>query len=204
MFEKDRLHECLARIGICEPGQIFDELSAAYGSEGRHYHDRSHVSECLGHFDQHRQLARQPDEIELAIWFHDAIYDSTKPDNEERSAIWAEEYLSGQAVETNAVSRISEIIRATKTHNSTSHDCALMLDIDLGILGTDEAVFERYDQAIRLEYHWVPEERYFAGRVAVLKGFLERPRIYETDHFYTKYEQRARTNLRRKIRELAA
>ena len=203
MFEKDRLHECLRRIGIREPGPIFDQLSAAYGSDDRHYHDQSHVSECLTHFDQHRALASQPDEIEIAIWFHDAIYDSTKPDNEERSAVWAEEFLSEHSVQPDSVSRISELIHATKTHRSTSEDCALMLDIDLGILGTREEVFERYDQAIRLEYHWVPEEQYFAGRVGVLESFLERPQIYGTDYFFANYEQQARMNLKRKIEELS-
>jgi len=203
MFIITALSESLSAFGISECDAIFAALKDAYGGQDRHYHDESHVSECLGHLSSTSHLAVQRQEIEVAIWFHDAIYDSTKADNEERSADWAREYLSGEGVSENTIERIYNMIIATKTHKANTDDEELLLDIDLGILGTSASTFEQYDQAIRKEYHWVPAEQYSAGRVDVLRSFLDRPRIYQTAHFHDALEDSARSNLARKIDELA-
>ena len=95
------------------------------------------------------------------------------------------------------------MILCTKTHVPSADDCRLMLDIDLGILGTPPDVFESYDQAIRREYHWVPEPDYRKGRATVLASFLNRDAIYRTSAFVEQHEKQARSNLERKINELS-
>ena len=77
-----------------------------------------------------------------------------------------------------------------------------LVDIDLGILGQDAEQFAAYDQAIRREYHWVPEPQYRSGRAAVLRGFLARPNIYHTPTFRQRYEHQARCNLGAALRQL--
>jgi len=202
MFTAKQLNRALTELGIDNSGAIFDELASAYRSGDRHYHNDTHVTECLVHFERHRSLAEKPAEIEVAIWFHDAIYDTTKGDNEELSAQWAQRYLLEHDVDPAVVARIFDMIIATKTHEVTTQDSALLLDIDLGILGTAPAVFEAYDQAIRQEYHWVPLEQYRPARAGILRTFLDRPAIYQTDVFHAALEEPARTNLRAKISEL--
>lgn len=203
MFTEIALSDSLAEYGISNCSDIFLKLQDAYGDPGRHYHDRSHVAECLGHLSACKGIANRPREIEVAIWFHDAIYDTTKGDNEERSADWAKIYLDAQNVPNDAIGRIYDMIVATKSHTPKTDDEALLIDIDLGILGTSPQVFELYDEAIRREYHWVPIEQYVAGRVNVLQSFLDRSKIYHTDRFSDQLEAPARENLSRKISELS-
>jgi predicted metal-dependent HD superfamily phosphohydrolase len=203
MFEKQNLHQSLAVLGVIDPGDIFFELAESYEASTRHYHSDRHVSECLKHFSNYRDQAEKPAEIEIAIWFHDAIYDTTKSDNEEQSADWAKRYLTQKAVNPLAVDRIEKMIIATKTHQSESEDSALMVDIDLGILGASADVFEEYDAAIRREFHWVPTVQYCIGRSQVLSSFLKREAIYQTPAMFDLYEVQARENLSRKIKELA-
>jgi predicted metal-dependent HD superfamily phosphohydrolase len=123
----------------------------------RHYHTRQHLDECLTQFHDYRGLAKRPEEIEIAIWFHDAIYDTYRSDNEKKSALWAGEYLASAGVNRNTVKRVTNMILATKTHETNDPDSALMVGINLAILDAPPNVFERYDRAIRLEYAWVPE-----------------------------------------------
>ncbi len=204
LFTQENLRRSLAGLGITPGEDIFKQLRRAYAEGGRHYHTDKHVSECLAHFQNFRHLGNRPAEIEIALWFHDAIYDTHRSDNEEKSAEWAQIYLASEGADAEAVDRIVEMIHATKTHHARLGDAALMLDVDLGILGASRSAFEAYDHAIRLEYGWVPEEQYRHRRAQVLKTFLDRESIYKTREFRDQYEGQARENLARKFQELSA
>ena len=202
MFNKQNLEHSLAKLGIHDAGDIFSQLAAVYGDSTRFYHTDKHVSECLKQFVVYREQAKHPAEIEVAIWFHDAIYDTTKSDNEEQSADWAKRYLIDASASPDSIVRIVEMIVATKTHQSQTADSALLVDIDLGILGATTDAFEAYDAAIRKEFHWVPTVQYCTGRAQVLSSFLARESIYQTQAIRDLYEAQARKNLSRKIKEL--
>ncbi len=204
LFHRNRLVSALRQVGVVPRHDIFSELAEAYSERSRYYHDGCHVSECLKILDAYHRLAHRPHEIEIAIWFHDAVYDTTRGDNEEKSAEWAQRYLCQENAPADGISRIVEMIRATKTHLAESTDVALMLDIDLAILGAETAVFEAYDRAIRKEYGWVPEAQYRQARAAVLKGFLDRRTIFKTVELQRAYEVQARKNLLTKLHELDA
>ena len=176
-------------------GDLFGQLRRAYGEPHRYYHTDRHIAECLQLLNRFAHVAERPDEIAVAIWFHDAVYDTKRSDNEQRSAEWAHCYLSAAAIDADCVSRVCDMIVATKDHESSSLDGCLMLDIDLGIFGAEREVFDGYDQAIRQEYLWVPEAQYRAARSQRLRCFLDLPRIFQTDEFHGRYESRARENL---------
>lgn len=180
--------------GLC------DALLNAYAEPHRKYHSIQHLSECLRGFDAVRNLAERPAEIELALWFHDAIYDVKRSDNEEQSANWATRELEAASVPQNVVARINALVMVTRhTGVPADNDQQLLVDIDLSILGAPMERFAEYETQIRDEYAFVPGFLFRRKRKQILKSFAERSRIYGTDHFHAALEQRARENLARAI-----
>jgi predicted metal-dependent HD superfamily phosphohydrolase len=181
----------------------FEKIVRHYDEPHRRYHNQKHIAHCLAEFRSARQLTENSAEVELALWLHDVIYDPRRGDNEEQSAEFARalcrEAQPGELVER----RVVDLVLATK-HNATpvNADARLVVDIDLAILGQDEERFWRYEREIREEYAFVPEEVFRAKRAEILEKFLERERIYATDFFFGKYEERARENLRKSIAAL--
>jgi len=147
--------------------------------------------------------AEQPADIELALWFHDAIYDVQGHDNEARSAHWAVQALVAGGVDAARCQRVHDLIMATcHTALPASPDQALLVDIDLAILGAPAARFAEYTRQISAEYAWVPPQVYAVKRRAVLQGFLDREQIYTTPVVAQRLAQRARANLARAISSL--
>jgi predicted metal-dependent HD superfamily phosphohydrolase len=180
---------------------MVDRLMLAYSEDHRFYHNMKHILSCHYAITSFAHLATYPDEIYIALWFHDAIYDPDSGVNEERSAEWLEQELAGVAPE-DSIERMANMIRATNGHDgSYDFDTHLMLDIDLGILGSRPHEFDTFDQNIRKEYQWVPLEDYNFLRARVLQGFLDRDKIYHTEPYMFR-ETRARENLQRRIKEL--
>jgi len=204
MFYQAHLTHSLTQIGAQPPFFIFDKLKRVYTEPGRYYHTDKHIADCLTLFQALRHQANHTAEVAIALWFHDAIFDTRRQDNEEQSAEWASNFLKAAKVKQASIDRIAQLIMVTKTHNPHDADTALMTDIDLSILGEQPHLFEQYDADIRREYSWVPEQQFRQGRVQVLKGFLERENIYTTASFSGQYEEQARTNLRRKIEQLSS
>ena len=192
-------------FGVSAPTDgTFDELVTAYGDGQRHYHTFDHVLDCLRILDRFEHLASRPHEIEAAIWFHDAVYDTKREDNEEVSADWAASTLRNCGASPDAVGRVRGMILATcHGGESSSSDEALALDIDLSILGRDQDEFDRYREQIRREFDWVPAKAFQSGRAKVLTGFLDRDCIFRTDELRARYEEAARENLATALKELA-
>jgi predicted metal-dependent HD superfamily phosphohydrolase len=178
-------------------------LTAAYAEGHRHYHNQRHIAECLREFDAARHLTGQAEAVELALWFHDAVYDTRAGDNEERSAALAKECLDEAGISGSISNAVVEFVMATKTHESSGNaDAAVMIDIDLSILGQTEERFLEYEAQIRKEYAWVPGLIFDPKRAGILEGFLRRERIYKTEWFYDKYEEKARRNIQMSIGRL--
>ena len=202
----DRWLALVARVLESEtPGHdagraVFDDLYARYTAADRRYHDIHHIDNCLQLFDSVRALASRPDAIELAIWFHDAIYDSHKSDNEASSASLADCALMQLGVQRATRQFVCDLILATQ-HNAppVDPDAALLVDIDLSILGQSASMFDAYEAGVRFEYAWAADSAFRAGRSKVLQSFLDRPRIYTTDYFSDAFETAARQNLRRSL-----
>lgn len=182
---------------------VYQELLSLYSEPHRHYHSLRHIADCLNEFDAARHVAQQPIAVELSIWFHDAIYDTRAPDNEEKSAALANRRISEAGGRRDLNESVSALVMATKKHDSSLHpDAPLLVDIDLSILGKSEQRFWEYEAQIRREYDWVPEETFAAKREEILVGFLLRERIYATDEFYGRYEKQARANIQVSVQKL--
>lgn len=196
-----------AALALAPPIGLRERLEAAWGEPRRRYHDASHLGECLALLRRWQGAAERPAEVALALWFHDAVYDPRAADNEARSAAWARSDLTAAGAPADVARRVAGLVMATRHDAATpdaGRDAALLLDIDLAVLGSPPARFDRYDRDVRLEYAQVPEAAYRHGRAAVLRGFLARPRIYRLDACAALLEAPARANLDGAIARLEA
>jgi predicted metal-dependent HD superfamily phosphohydrolase len=192
-----------AAAGCDAERSIYEQVLRSWRSRGRRYHTLAHLEACLREFDAARGLAQFPAEVEFALWFHDAAYTTWLTDNEMRSAELAARTLSACRLDAAAVERICAGIRATQHAATRLHgDPALIVDVDLSILGQPAAVYDQFEVDVRREYWWVPKRRFRIARSTVLQSFLKRPAIYHCQHFRERYEQAAQENLRRAIATL--
>lgn len=203
MTALDHWHAAWSQLGNPPPEGEFERLVAAYGEPGRHHHDRRHLDECFGHMAKVRSRLAHPAEVALALWYHDAVYDPRRSDNEERSAAWAERAIRQAGGPPAAARAVRELILATR-HDSPPEpgDPSFLVDIDLAILGAEPARFDEYEAQIRQEYAWVAEDDFRMSRAEVLRRFASRPSIYATESFRQEFEARARANLARSLGRL--
>ncbi len=184
-------------LGLPQPAPaVFDRLLARYRESHRAYHTAQHLEECLALLDELRSVAHEPAIIELALWYHDAVYWPRRSDNEAASAALARTDLDVVGAPGSLIEAVSAMILAT-THQAAPPpgDTGILIDIDLAILGAEPARFAQYERQIQSEYSWVPEFLFQRRRAAVLAGFLARPEIYQTPLLHTRLEKRARQNL---------
>jgi predicted metal-dependent HD superfamily phosphohydrolase len=189
--------------------QIEAVLKKLHDVPGRYYHVWNHPLAMRTLAERYAHLITDMQSVLAMIAFHDAVYDSGRNDNEERSADLAREMLA-PFVEAARLDFILAGIGATKRHlipdglsPAQWRDIAFLLDADLAILGTSHAEFDAFDAAVRKEYSWVTDEEWRTGRAAVMRSFLQRPRIYLTDEFRDAYEENARRNIARLLASLS-
>lgn len=182
------------------PLGLYEQLLQAYSEPQRHYHTLQHLAECLQLQSESAHLAQRPAEIAIALWFHDAVYDVKAHDNEARSADWAVTALQAAGVSAAVQTRVHALIMVTEhTAAPLEGDAALLVDIDLAILGAAPARFAEYERQIQQEYAWVPEDVFVEKRRAVLQGFVTRAQIYSTAFFHQMLEAPARANLQKAL-----
>lgn len=189
-----------------DPLPPFIDLVKKYSQSHRHYHTMEHVQQCLNEFNSAlSQQFIQPELIQCAIWFHDAVYVLGGSDSEMASAEYAKEVLTTAKVWKQNVNTIAGFILDTKHSRRSSGPYGDMVrDLDLSIFGQKADVFDEYERRVAAE--WVPSEvtpKFFCEqRAEILRGFLAKKRIYSTRYFIWDYERRARANLERSIAQL--
>jgi predicted metal-dependent HD superfamily phosphohydrolase len=193
------------RLGVKSDYPIIDayqDILQRYGEPHRKYHNIGHINHCLAEFETVRHLALDANALELAIWYHDAVYEIQANDNEERSASLASEVMNNFSLPLELIEKVENIIIATK-HSAVpeDYDAKLMLDIDISNIGDGEK-FKEANKLIREEYSSVPDNLFKNGRSGILQSFLDRPGIYLTEFFYNKYEDKAKENILSSIYEL--
>lgn len=178
---------------------------AAYAEPHRHYHDERHLDECLAELDSVHGL--EEGERRLLRWallWHDAIYEPGRRNNEIRSARLAEQELLRCKVPREDAAEVARLIRATERHKVESEDRlgALVVSIDLSVLGSDPQRYREYVADVRLEYAHVPEQLWRTGRTLVLQRLLEADPLFPDRNFRERLEAQARANMEAEIRDL--
>lgn len=183
------------------------KLVARYSEPQRHYHTTKHIWEMLSIFSagEWPLSIEESHAVLLAVWYHDAIYDSKAGDNEEQSAQLAKQDLTAVATPGDQsqmlIINVMRLVRSTATHEPQRVDEQILSDLDLAILGAERKRYREYMVGIRAEYEFVPMEIYIEKRIEILQGFLDRPQIY---YYLTDLEERARVNLNWEITHLVS
>ncbi|WP_373509590.1 hypothetical protein [Thiocapsa sp.] len=187
---------CVLPSSSCHAIVAWRSLEGRYAESHRHYHDKRHLAHCLSEFDLALERIARPDQVEMAIWFHDIINEPGRPDNEALSAELFRD-LAGPGMSASFVGEVVDLILVT-THlqEPIDPDHRILCDIDLSSLGCHWESYLRDTGYLRAEFGGSDQE-YCRSKRAFLESMLRRPRIFVTDFFYDRYERSARENLRK-------
>jgi predicted metal-dependent HD superfamily phosphohydrolase len=193
----------MTKLGLDENKETYHQILEAYSGKERSYHSVSHLQSVLECLDSAANLAENKDEVELALWFHDAVYKPFSSSNEADSANWALDFLQRNGASKEIQNRTFELVMATAHDSSpTTTDEKLIVDIDLSVLGQPKSTYLRFSEGVRKEYLRVPSFLYRRKRKEVLSSFLNREKIYSFATFQKKYEYAARENIAIEIESL--
>jgi predicted metal-dependent HD superfamily phosphohydrolase len=187
--------------------QLWEEILYRYSERHRHYHNLSHIAFLYSLCDQHLDRISNPAVTGFAILYHDIVYDTYRPDNEEQSAALAESHLKQLNLNGRIIENIKTFIIATRDHKvpqgySLKNDLGLFLDFDIAILGAEAETYKAYSEKIRQEYLKYPDNIYKAGRKQALQKVLESEKIFITDDFIETMEETARRNINTEVGQL--
>ncbi|MEU3407268.1 hypothetical protein ABZ766_25455 [Streptomyces sp. NPDC006670] len=193
-----------------DPAPYADRLLAAWAEPQRRYHTTAHLADVLARVDVLAPHAADPTAVELAAWFHDAVYRPDRSENEERSAALAERALPELGVGPARTAEVARLVRLTVTHDPAPGDTngEALCDADLAVLAGDPGdpanpdAYAAYAAAVRAEYAFVPDEAFRTGRAAVLRQLLDLPRLFRTPYGAAHWEAPARRNLAAELAEL--
>jgi len=184
--------------------KLYSELVKHYSEKRRFYHNLDHLNSLLQQILPLADLIKDLDMVLFAVYYHDVVYRVLRKDNEEKSALFAEKRLNTLNVKTNRIALCNKHILATKTHQiSDDSDTNFFTDADLAVLGQDWSAYKIYAEGVRKEYWIYPDIIYKPGRKKVVEHFLRREKIYKTEPFSAKFENQARSNLKRELDEVA-
>lgn len=183
---------------------LFVGLVKRYTGRGRVYHNTTHLLEIFTLLDEFAPQITQPDAVDWAVFYHDAVYRVLNKDNELRSARLVKKVMTQLQMPQPLIAFTEQLILATQNHIAPLPDINfhLFLDADLAILGANPDKYAHYAQAIRTEYKIVPDFMYYPGRKRVLQHLLGKPTLYYTPQMQARFETQARINMQQELSSL--
>ncbi len=208
---EDRFSALWARS--CAPRQatntssVWQSLVKFYGERHRAYHTLEHIEDCLNALDQAKDELQNVDHVELAIWFHDIIFEPGQANNEEKSAEFFQSVAVGK-LSAQTIFSVCELILATMHHHHkvkppASVDSQFMVDIDLSSFGLEEAAFAENTEKLRQEQPEQTDEEFIRATTGFFHSLLQRERIYYTAFFFESLEEKARNNIQAALKRMA-
>jgi len=202
-----RWRQTLWTVKAPKPSMVpLEKVLDTYEGTGRFYHTTQHLRSCFEILDLMVPKLPEAGILELALWYHDFVYDTHRHDNEEASSIVAVNQLT-QELELPArlADQVRQLILVTNHKNEPwTQEARVLLDVDLSILGSPSEVYWEYEEGIRKEYAWVEDKLFREIRGEILVNLLERDSIYHTREFRNShYERQARENLTKALNRLA-
>lgn len=187
----------------------YDKLVAIYSESHRHYHTLSHIVDGLDDMWKWSLSRKHIDvnAVELAWWFHDAVYKEQSCVNEKRSAQLAKSVCEHALLNTELTNHVQELIMDTEhVIIPNTVDGKFISDIDLLIFSKSNKIFSQYCEDIRKEYGWVEQKEFRINRQYILKTFLNKIKTkslyYSITTSHSWYLKRACLNLQNELNNL--
>ncbi|MFO1303681.1 MAG: hypothetical protein U1F54_08105 [Burkholderiales bacterium] len=182
---------------------VYGDLRTRLSEKFRLFHNLGHIDDCLARFDEVSAHLDDPDAVELALWFHDAIYVPGDPTNERQSAGLFLTHAAGTAPAFRR--RVCALVLTTRRNRTPrSNDCKFIDDIDLAGFGASWDEFMYNGGLLRREFAAQSDADYYRGLSSFIHALKRRPRFFRTDWFARRYEKQAQDNLTRLLAEIAA
>jgi len=182
---------------------FWKEITKKYNSSKRFYHNLNHINDLIDLSIVYKSGIYDLEVMQLSIFYHDVIYNAIKKDNELKSAIFCKKHLEKISFPKEKIEKCYNYILATKNHESNNeNDLNYLLDFDLSILASQSTDYYNYIKQIRKEYSIFLDIIYYAGRKKVLQHFLKQKKIYKTEEFFSNFENIARENLNKELKNL--
>jgi predicted metal-dependent HD superfamily phosphohydrolase len=183
--------------------KLWHEIEQAYSGPERYYHTLEHIKNVLEQLLLVKDNINDWDTVLFSLFYHDVVYKASRSDNEEQSAVLAEERMNQLSVAKEKILQCKKQILATKSHvQQAEKDINYFTDADLAVLGQEWNVYEQYFKQVRKEYAIYPDFLYNPGRKKVLNHFLQMQRIFKTDYFFETLEIQAKSNLQGELKFL--
>ena len=186
------------RLSFEVPPGLVARVCARYEEPHRRHYGLDHLVAC---FDARVRLVDAPmPAVDLALLFHDAVYEPLATDNEARSAALLEE-ACGASFDRPTVLRAKGFVLATR-HRACAATFAegVVLDADLSVLGASPEAFAAYERGVREEYGALDDVTFAEGRRRFLAAMLARPTLFSTPAGRDAWEATARRNLEASVR----
>jgi len=194
---------CAPAATAASAADVHADLCRRLGGADRRFHDLRHIEDCLHRFAEVAPMLTNPDAVEVALWFHDAVYVPGDPDNERNSVRL---YLAQSAGAPPAFRRrVCGLVLATRhRRQSYDNDRRFIEDIDLAGFAAPWDDFMRHGGLLREEFSAQTDAQYHTGQVRFLEGLRQRPWFFSTGYFRDRHEATAQSNLARLLAQLAA
>ena len=192
---------CKTDTGVDDGDLVYDCLFDYYSEASRHYHTPLHSEHCLRQFDAARAEMVDPDAIELALWFHDVIYETDVDSGEnERASAELFSQCAGTQFETSFRDQVYRLIMVT-THSESPQtlDEAFMVDIDLSSFGLPWAAFSSDSEHVRAEFPQHPDDVFYTKQRVFMESLLNRDNFCFTEFFRARHEAQAKENISRHL-----
>jgi len=168
-------------------------------TKDRHYHTLRHVISMLENIKDFKLGSfNDTSKLELAIWFHDIIYDATSNNNEELSANQFSLFAEVIGLDEKIIKEVYWMIRVT-THKGTPQTRLedIICDLDLREFANDRQKLNTIE--VRREFSHLSNEEWKFGRTMFVQSMLNKEFIYHTDEYRRLLEDTARNNLQKEL-----
>ncbi|MDR2377848.1 MAG: hypothetical protein LBD70_00260 [Bifidobacteriaceae bacterium] len=200
-----------------EIARMGSKLLERWANPARRFHGIGHLIMVLEKTDELAQEASCPCLVRLAGFYHGAILDAGSGSRARQA--WSEDHalsadLAGAQMrhlelQEAKASRVRDLIvnLGARPAQIRDPDLAVLCDAERAILAADPRVYRAYADALRAECGDEPAEAVLQARIAVLRNWLGKDRLFATAATAA-WEDAARNNieaeLARAVRELAA